>query len=234
MEYHIRFLMLFFPFTLMAMDISEIAHKIYQNECASNPKYLVHWNRGENFPSLGIGHFIWYPAGVHERFEESFPKFVHYLSDHDRKFPIWLQGDAPWKNAKEMQESQKARELKAFLLETIDLQASFMVERLKHLVLPNRHVAKQFDKVAQAPQGYYLLIDYLNFKGEGTNPKERYAGKGWGLVQVLDCMQGMDDAKKEFAECAKKVLLERVKNAPPARHEKRWLKGWFHRIDTYN
>ena len=24
----------------------------------------VHWNQGEAFPSLGIGHFIWYPAGV--------------------------------------------------------------------------------------------------------------------------------------------------------------------------
>jgi len=46
-------------------------------------------------------------------------------------------------------------------------------------------------------------------------------------------MQGAGDAKEEFAKCAKKVLQERVKNSPPERGEKRWLKGWFNRIDTY-
>ncbi len=216
------------------MDVKTIAQKIYKNECASNPQYLLHWNKGENFPSLGIGHFIWYPKGVEERFEESFPFFVDYLSYHDRAVPAWLKGDAPWQSKEEMLKSEKAQELKKLLLETMDLQANFMAERLQAIVPQDAHIKKQFERVAQSEDGYYLLIDYLNFKGSGLNPKERYAGKGWGLMQVLGCMQGVEDARVEFAKCAKKILKRRVKNAPKERHEERWLKGWYNRIDTYN
>ncbi len=216
------------------MDIKTIAQKIYQNECASNPKYLVHWNKGENFPSVGIGHFIWYPKGVEERFEESFPLFVNYLLYHDKEVPAWLKGDAPWASKAQMQESPKAKELKELLLETMDLQADFMAERLNAIVPQNAQIKKQFERVVQSEGGYYLLIDYLNFKGSGLNPKERYHGQGWGLVQVLGCMQGRGDVKDEFTICAKKVLQLRVKNSPKERGEKRWLRGWFNRIKTYN
>ena len=48
------------------------------------------------------------------------------------------------------------------------------------------NVKKQFYRVANSPNGLYPLIDYVNFKGEGTNPKERYTGQGWGLLQVLE------------------------------------------------
>ena len=215
------------------IDIKGISEKIYQNECASNPKYLLHWNRGENFPSLGIGHFIWYPKGVEERCEESFPKLVVYLRYHDIKVPAWLESDAPWHSKKEMLSDAKGLALKKILLETMDLQASFMAERLQSVLPEDEHIKKQFIRVSEAKQGYYLLIDYLNFKGEGTNLKERYAGKGWGLFQVLACMQGRGDAKQEFADCAKKVLKQRVENSPKSRGEERWLKGWFNRIDTY-
>jgi len=46
-------------------------------------------------------------------------------------------------------------------------------------------------------------------------------------------MQGVGRAEEEFSDCAKKVLEERVRNSPASRGEKRWLKGWFNRIDTY-
>ncbi len=216
------------------MDIKEIAQKIYHNECASNPKYLLHWNAGENFPSLGIGHFIWYPKGVEERFEENFPLFVAYLIYHDKLVPAWLKGDAPWVSKKQMQASPKAKELKQLLLETMDLQADFMAERLQAIVPQDAHIKKQFKRVAQSEGGYYLLIDYLNFKGSGLNPKERYHDKGWGLMQVLGCMKGKEDVRDEFAICAKKLLQERVKNSPKTRHEERWLQGWLNRIKTYN
>ena len=29
------------------------------------------------------------------------------------------------------------------------------------------------------------MIDYVNFKGDGLKPTERYKGEGWGLLQVL-------------------------------------------------
>ena len=41
-------------------DLKEIGEKIFRNEAAGKKENLVYWNSGENFPSLGIGHFIWY------------------------------------------------------------------------------------------------------------------------------------------------------------------------------
>jgi hypothetical protein len=55
------------------------------------------------------------------------------------------------------------------------------------------------------------------------------------LLQVLE---GMNDvtgraAVKSFAESAKAVLKNRVRNSPPERNEARWLPGWLKRVDTY-
>ena len=94
---------------------------------------------------------------------------------------------------------------------------------------------ERFHRLANRGQGCYALIDYVNFKGEGVLPTERYAGRGWGLLQVLEGMGGETGASPlgEFADSAERVLRERVKNAPPARHEERWLPGWLRRVDTY-
>jgi hypothetical protein len=76
----------------------------------------------------------------------------------------------------------------------------------------------------------------VNFKGEGVLATERYAGQGWGLLQVLEGMSQESsgpEAVKNFAESAKKVLTTRVRNSPPARNESRWLPGWLNRINTY-
>jgi hypothetical protein len=40
-------------------------------------------------------------------------------------------------------------------------------------------------------------------------------------------------AVKSFAESAKTVLRNRVRNSPPERNEARWLPGWLKRVDTY-
>jgi hypothetical protein len=82
----------------------------------------------------------------------------------------------------------------------------------------------------------YVLIDYVNFKGEGTLETERYNGQGWGLLQILDGMNGTEKgmpALVEFADGAERVLLRRVSNSPPERGEKRWIPGWKNRIKTY-
>jgi len=81
--------------------------------------------------------------------------------------------------------------------------------------------------------GYYALIDYVNFKGEGTKVSERYQGKGGGLLQVLQEMDGSDDALSAFANAADQVLTRRVKLSPPERGEERWLSGWRKRLSTY-
>jgi len=45
---------------LSASQKAAIGKKIWQNECACSVDGLTTWNAGEEFPSLGIGHFIWY------------------------------------------------------------------------------------------------------------------------------------------------------------------------------
>jgi hypothetical protein len=227
-----------------------LGRKIWKIECGGTIEGLTSWNKGEEFASLGIGHFIWYPEIYRGPFEQSFPKVLRFLKEHDAKIPAWLLEvkDCPWNTREEFMaafDSPRMRELRAFLKATIPLQARFAADRLEHALakmlqtLPEaerRHVRKQFDQLAQHPQGVYVLMDYVNFKGEGTHPSERYNGQGWGLLQVLQTMKGDKSglpACKEFADTAYSLLERRVRNSPPARNEARWLPGWKNRLKTY-
>jgi hypothetical protein len=235
---------------LSPAETRRIGKRIWQNECGGTLAGLTSWNAGENFASLGIGHFIWYPKGARGPFDESFPKFVQFATGHGAKLPEFLRaGEAcPWNSRAEFNQASQTDSMKAlrqFLAGSLDLQAEFLVERLQQ-ALPKMLAAapaskraqlqQQFDRVAAAPMGCYALVDYVNFKGEGVLATERYAGEGWGLLQVLEGMSeagGGRAAVKSFAESAGKVLTTRVRNSPPERHESRWLPGWLARINTY-
>jgi hypothetical protein len=235
---------------LSPAETRRIGNRIWQNECGGTVAGLTSWNSGENFASLGIGHFIWYPKGVRGPFDESFPKFVAFAAGRGTVLPAVLKGteNCPWNSRADfVRDAQTApmKELRAFLAKTIDLQAEFLVKRLQQ-ALPKMlaesgtangsQVQQHFDRVASSAMGCYALVDYVNFKGEGVLATERYAGQGWGLLQVL---QGMSqetngrEAVKSFADSAKTVLKNRVRNSPPDRNEARWLPGWLKRIDTY-
>jgi hypothetical protein len=136
------------------------------------------------------------------------------------------------------------KQLRIFLVDTIDLQADFLVERLQEArpkmlaaVSDEKRgqVAEQFNRLTGSAQGCYALIDYVNFKGEGVLLTERYRGRGWGLLQVLEGMSTASDRSPtgEFAESAGRILRERVENAPPGRNEQRWLSGWLSRVSSY-
>src|SRR5438552_868437 len=71
-------------------DLDRIGKRIWQNECNGTVDGLTSWNTGENFASLGIGHFIWYPAGVEGPFEESFPRLVKWFQQNSVSLPAWL------------------------------------------------------------------------------------------------------------------------------------------------
>ncbi len=43
--------------TLTPKQANFIAKKVWQNEGAGKDKYLVWWNKGEDFASLGIDHY---------------------------------------------------------------------------------------------------------------------------------------------------------------------------------
>jgi len=136
-------------------------------------------------------------------------------------------------------------QLRQFLADTIDLQAEFLMARLES-ALPKMvaeaepsdrdNVKAQFERLTKTPQGWYVLIDYVNFKGEGVLHTERYQGQGWGLLQVLEAMHGTSNsgAVDEFSRAAKAVLTRRVQNSPTERHESRWLSGWIRRVNSYN
>ena len=236
---------------LSRAEALRIGKKIWQNECAWTIAGLTSWNTGENFASLGIGHFIWYPKGVRGPFKESFPQLVSFASSRGAKLPQVAQANrdgCPWKTRAEFlaaSDSAEMKELRQFLADTVDLQAQFLVQRLRQ-ALPQMlsqvpaaergNVQRQFERVASTPQGCYALVDYVNFKGEGVLDSERYRGQGWGLLQVLQGMSGSERgaaAAKEFADSARKVLTRRVENSPPERKESRWLAGWLKRVHTY-
>lgn len=237
--------------SLSQEQLEWIGEQIFRNECASQTRCLVHWNDGEAFPSLGIGHFIWYPAGVDGRFVESFPALVAFMRRRNVTLPEWLAGlrpfDAPWADRDEflnVSESSKVDELRTFLLKTRAVQTEFIHRRasesLSRVVAaaPESKRAEVKARVAalsETPGGVYALIDYVNFKGEGLVETERYQGEGWGLLQVLLAMSGQpgETALAQFREAAGHVLSRRANNASSAIERERWLPGWLKRLETY-
>lgn len=238
------------PFMLDQKVATHMGLQIWKNECAGKREGLTSWNKGEEFASLGIGHFIWYPEGEQGPFKEMFPSLLAFFKKHGVSLPLWLNMHAgcPWHSREtflQAQSDSKMEELRQILIDHIDLQICFMVERL-HKALPilmkhahsdkKEHVASQFYRLAQTSNGLYVLLDYLNFKGEGISFQECYNGQGWGLLQVLERMKGISSdssAIQEFAQAAKDVLHLRIQNSPVERGEQRWFKGWCNRIESY-
>ena len=237
---------------ISAKEQARIADLIFKNECNRKFECLVSWNDGEDFASLGIGHFIWFPKGSDAPFKESFPDLMRWYQEHHVQIPDGLHDilqpdqDCPWSSKQDFlkpEHQAQIQVLRQFLADTKAVQASFIMRRLedaqpKMLDGVNnendkQYIQKQFERVSTSPNGWYALIDYVNFKGEGIKATERYQGKGWGLVQVLLNMSNQDDALASFVTSAKEILALRVKLSPPKRNEQRWLDGWFKRLDTY-
>ncbi|MDH5257561.1 MAG: hypothetical protein OEX07_06120 [Gammaproteobacteria bacterium] len=228
----------------------EIGEKIWQNEGAGKTQNLIVWNKNENFPSLGIGHFIWYPEGVEHQFQESFPSLIQHISK-TKKIPQWLIDTKypPWNSRESFNiqiHSTYTRQLREFLQETTAEQTQFIVQRLEEALptmlktiksgFARQKVRENFYHIAMQKNGIYALVDYVNFKGEGVSPKEKYNNQGWGLLQVLENMNGRsEDLMLAFVESADRQLTRRVANAPGERSasEKKWLPGWRKRLQTY-
>lgn len=225
----------------------EIGNRIWQNECAGTVDGLTSWNGGEDFASLGIGHFIWYPEGQRGPFEESFPRLVEFLVANRVDVPGWLRKtkDCPWETRSEFMadfRSARMEELRSMLADTVSWQARFAAARLE-AALPKmlsaaprgerEKVRANFYRVAGEPLGMYALMDYVNFKGEGTSESERYDGEGWGLLQVLEAMGG-GAPMAAFSRAADAVLTRRVENSPASRNERKWLAGWRNRVESYD
>ena len=226
---------------------AKIGQRIWKNECGGTVSGLTSWNGGEKFASLGIGHFIWYPAGGRGPYEESFPGLVRLFISRGVKVPGWLASAkaCPWADRAAFnaaQKSERMSELRALLAATVPLQAEYAAQRSVNS-LPKILAAARSDErealrakfmaLAGSGAGLYCLMDYVNFKGEGTNPAERYQGHGWGLLQVLQKMPAVTAAQAPaaFAAASKQVLQNRISHAP--KDETRWREGWFSRCNSY-
>lgn len=232
-------------------QLAWLGEQIFRNECNSRRDCLTAWNAGEDFPSLGIGHFIWYRADQRAIFAETFPELLAFMQQRGAVPPAWLadvRHEQPWPDRAAFNmagNDPRMIELRDFLAEHMDLQTAFIVSRFDAALAKllattpaerRDGIEAHFVSVANtaAPHGLYALIDYINFKGEGISPAERYQDQGWGLLQVLQGMQiDAADPLAAFVGSARTVLARRVALAPPDRQEQRWLAGWNKRLDTY-
>ena len=235
---------------------ARVGRRVWLNETGGKADAITAWNAAENFPSLGIGHFIWFPAGHDEPFEESFPPMLEFIRRQGVKLPEWLDRTpippSPWRTRAQFEadfRGPRLTELRELLTSTFGPQTQYLVLRARH-ALPRilrtldkpgerEHVRRQFTRIVRSSPDLYPLIDYINFKGEGTRPTEvsrnpvTGAEEGWGLKHVLIEMRGTAEGRsalEEFAEAAKTVLRRRIANNPPS---KRWEAGWMARCDTY-
>jgi len=233
-------------------DVNWIAEKVFENECHSEKDCLIEWNEGEDFLSLGIGHFIWYPQAGKKIFKESFREYLSYAKASGEKLPDWLNSTpfpaCPWNSRQDFrhgQQGERFQELRKFLIDTKACQVAFLIKQLKD-ALPamlektppekRETIVKQFFRLLSTKAGIYTLVDYINFKGLGIYPLEQYQGQGWGLLQVLSQMKGENkgrQAVEEFVVVAKETLARRVANSPLERREEKWLGGWDKRLDSY-
>jgi hypothetical protein len=235
--------------SLSASQKAAIGRKIWQNESGGTVKGLTHWNDGEEFPSIGIGHFIWYPKGFNGRWTETWPEFVRFAQGRGAKLPAVASApDCPWNSKAAFYadfEGARLAGLRKWLSSNVPLQTEFIMYKSRAAlpkVLAGAPAAERprieanYNKVGSTPNGVYALIDYVNFKGDGTNPTERYKGQGWGLLWVLREMKNVPAgpaAATEFGEAAIRRLNLRITNSPSARGESRWRAGWTNRCKGY-
>lgn len=183
---------------------------------------------------------------------------IQFMREKNIVLPKWLNTldpfAAPWSSREDFlkqEQTTEVVELKQFLFATQTTQTQFLILRTQHALeqiiasspAEIRSPLKRFiNELTQNTQGIYAVVDYVNFKGEGLNPNERYNHQGWGLMQVLEAAIAVETAKgradkissiERFSLAATQILELRAKNAPNPIERTRWLDVWKKRINTY-
>jgi hypothetical protein len=232
-------------------DAKKIGTVIWNNEADKRVDLLVFWSPYAAFPEVGVGHYIWYPQGQTGAYTAQFPPLCAYMKARGVQLPAWLEdalaaGGAPWQSREEfLQDKVRTDELRQFLVSTVELQTQFMIKRLEDewlsilLAAPDQkqeQLQDIFNLMRSSLLGTYALVDYLNFKGSGLNPKEERKGERWGLLQVLmDMPTGLteDNVCKGFAASAASRLITLINNSGPEYKAINFIVGWMKRVSTY-
>ena len=210
---------------------------------------LTHWNKGEDFASLGIGHFIWYKAGERGPFTESFPGLLDALAasraDLARLAPgqppcPWSDRDAFFADFR----GPRLNELRAILTDTIGVQARYAADRLRVGLAQNTRRRPGLGAPgAPGPLRPRRLRAQRRVRADGLRElqgrghqyrralQRRRLGPAPGPQGMMDSASGQPSVKA-FAESADAALAARGQQ-PAARDENRWLPGWRKRLLTY-
>ena len=146
---------------------TRIADLIFKNECNRKFECLVSWNDGEDFASLGIGHFIWFPKHSNAPFQESFPDLLRWYQKQDVVIPENLQSilkpelPAPWQHKTDFLKPENQSDINAlrlFLADTKHEQTSFIMFRLSK-ALPKMLAIGQIDKEKKKIKAQFTLAD---------------------------------------------------------------------------
>ncbi len=235
-----------------AKSVTNLKNKIYKNEAKSSPDYLVFWSEREDFPSLGIAHWIWFPqfpANFNKSSlptqEDTFPGLLRFLASRAPKLgveiPEFLRSQDgqvvsinPFKNRIDFMNRTAERDsLKKFLMLTMDLQTQYLiktvsdkVERaIKSRVSDESEFRAILLNISGSAAGIYPIFDYVNFKGDGTDTT-------WGLLQVLDRLKGkISPTANHFSQACIETLKQRVVDRPK---DKAFLAGWISRCESYH
>ena len=239
-------------FEISKADAISIAQRVFKNECAVEKDCLLEWNTGEDFLSLGLEHFTWYPQNSSGNTNEVFNSYLQYAKQSGEHLPDWLDKKpfpaCPWGSRDQFlnsQESKEYKDLMEFMTRTKVSQANYLIENTKRSLQKimdaapgdqRLRITKLLSQLSSDPPGLYAIIDYINFKGPGIGQSDDLQAQGWGLLQVLERMndtQTSQEALEEFVRSAKFVLTHRAFITPNEKHEDKWLQGWLRRIDTY-
>lgn len=238
--------------SISEFDAKKLGMVIWNNEAEKRIDLLAYWGSYSTFPEIGIGHYIWYPQGQTGPYTAQFPPLCAYLESRGVQFPQWLleaylAGGAPWQTREEfLYDTQRTNELRQFLAATVDLQTQFMIKRLEDewadilAAAPSERQAQMqlyFELMRSSLLGTYALVDYLNFKGSGLNPREERNGHRFGLLQVmLDLPDGLNEENitKAFAICAARRLVNYIAEFAPEYRPVKFLAGWVKRVSTYS
>ncbi len=223
-----------------------IVNRVWQNETGANRENYIFWNPEEAFPSLGIGHFIWYPNGVKLDFPDVFPQFVQYVQLKRASAVVpEVQGSCPWQSRAEFLNAKGGTvysKIMAFLDQVVDLQKMYIVHAWQKgmsqvLTVSQRvsFVRNQILRLSQTQLGLYAMVDYVNFKGDGLS-------HSWGIMQVLEEM--VEDQRMSvdlaFAASCWLALKRRVDTHPEDKKFASLLDlstsnpgGWIRRLASY-